>query len=132
MANMVLLNLFLLLVLILGIVMIFSKRRVESFLSSGIFPASVDNTILTDSYPMKTPGGFSDSSYSSQWKLFPIWAVGSFEQKTNNVKNWTQPCNGTAAPADICGGLYNSIDVKAPCIPPPPSRNCLRVNYYCY
>ena len=125
-----LLNCSILIIMVLGILMVIYDSR-ESFLGSGAYPKSVTKPILTNSYPLKTPGGLSNWNYSSQWKLFPIWAVGSYEQKTNNIKNWPQPCNGTAAPADICGGLYNKKYVPQPCIAPPPQRNCKRVNYYC-
>jgi len=78
----------------------------------------------------RTPGGLSDENYSEQWKLYPVWSVGSYKQKTNNIKYWPQPCNGTAAPADVCGGLYKKIIPEDRCTPPP-QRNCRRVNYYC-
>jgi len=116
--------------MILGILMVIFDSR-ESFINRGAYPKSMNEPILTGSYPLKTPGGLSSWNYSSQWKLYPTWAVGSYDQKTNNIKNWAQPCNGTAAPADICGGLYNTKKVPETCIPPPPRRNCRRVNYYC-
>jgi len=120
-----------LLILVLGILYIISGHK-EGFLSSGIYPTSVDNPMMTNSvYPYKTPGGLSNEKYSDQWKLSPIWAVGSYEQKTNNIKYWPQPCNGKATPADICGGLYEKITPTDHCTPAP-QRNCLRVNYYCY
>ena len=147
-----LLNCFVLIIMVLGILMVLYDTR-ESFLGSGSYPKSVMKPILTNAYPLKTPGGLSNWNYSSQWKLFPIWAVGSYDQKTNNIKDWPQPCNGTAAPADICGGLYKKKHMSrpcnpplgghdcifseflegrpTPCIPPPPQRNCKRVNYYC-
>lgn len=118
-------------IMVLGILMIVFDSR-EGFIdSAGAYPNSVNEPILTNSYPLKTPGGLSNWNYSSQWKLYPTWSVGSYAQKTNNIKNWTQPCNGTAAPADICGGLYNTVKVPETCIPAPPKRNCSRVNYYC-
>jgi hypothetical protein len=126
-----LLNCTVVLILILGILIVVGGNK-EGFLSSGSYPASVDNPMMVNSaYPYRTPGGLSDGNYSDQWKLYPVWAVGSYEQKTNNIKYWPQPCNGTAAPADICGGLYEKITPKDPCTPPP-QRNCMRVNYYCY
>ena len=103
----------------------------EGFISHGMYPQSVNNPLLQNVYPLKTPGGLSPWNYTSQWKLFPTWSVGSYEQKTNNVKDWTQPCNGTAAPPDVCGGLYEKKNVKRECWPAPPGRNCRRVNYYC-
>ena len=30
--------------------------------------------------------GLSDENYSEQWKLYPVWAVGSYEQKTNRYQ----------------------------------------------
>ena len=58
--------------------------------------------------------------------------IGSYEQKTNNVRYWPSPCNGTSAPADMCGGLYDKIVAKKVCIPPPPKKFCkTRINYYC-
>jgi len=116
--------------MVLGILMVLYDSR-ENFVDSGIYPKSVTQPILTNSYPLKTPGGLSSWNYSSQWKLFPIWSVGSYKQKTNNVRYWEQPCNGTAAPADMCGGLYNKKKTPSDCIPPPPIRNCRRVNYFC-
>jgi len=118
-------------IIVLGILVILGGAK-ETFISRGAYPKSLDKRILSDTYPMKTPGGLSNWNYSNQWELYPTWAVGSYAQKTNNIKNWSQPCNGTAAPADVCGGLYNPIKVKDPCIHGPPVRNCLRVNYYCY
>jgi len=103
----------------------------EGFISHGIYPQSVNNPLLTNYYPLKTPGGLSTWNYNSQWKLFPTWSAGSYKQKTNNIKNWTQPCNGTAAPADVCGGLYEKKTIEEECWPAPPSRNCKRVNYFC-
>ena len=126
----VLLNCVIFTIMILGILMVVYDCR-EGFIDSGVYPKSVNKPILTGSYPLKTPGGLSTWNYSSQWNLVPIWAVGSYEQKTNNIKNWPQPCNGTAAPADVCGGLYNEKKVPPACIPAPPQRNCRRVNYFC-
>ncbi len=125
-----LLNCIIFTIMILGILMVLHDSR-ESFVDAGLYPKSVTKPILTNSYPLKTPGGLSSWNYSSQWRLYPIWSVGSYTQKTNNIKYWPQPCNGTAAPADVCGGLYKEKKVPPSCIPAPPQRNCRRVNYYC-
>ena len=101
-----LLNCTVILTLLLGILIVLGGKK-EGFLSSGSYPASVDNPMMVDSkYPYRTPGGLSDENYSEQWKLYPVWSVGSYKQKTNNIKNWPQPCNGTAAPADMYVGDY--------------------------
>jgi hypothetical protein len=123
------LNCTMLTILFLGVIIVIGGTK-ETFISSGKYPQSVDNPVLQGMYPFKSPGGLSNWNYSSQWKLYPTWAVGSYDQKTNNIKNWAQPCNGTAAPADICGGLYDPIKVEDTCTPPP-AKNCRRVNYYC-
>ena len=48
--------------------------------------SSVDNPMMEDSlYPYKNPRGLSDASYRSQWLSYPVWSVGNYEQKTNNV-----------------------------------------------
>jgi hypothetical protein len=117
-------------ILILAILYITFDIR-EGFISHGVYPQSVNKPLLQEYYPLKTPGGLSTWNYADQWKLFPIWSTGSYEQKTNNIKKWKQPCNGTAAPADICGGLYKEQSVDEECWPAPPSRNCRRVNYFC-
>ena len=125
----VFLNCTMVLFLFLGVIVVIGGTT-ETFISRGDYPKSVDDPMLVDSYPFKSPGGLSNWNYSSQWKLYPTLAVGSYDQKTNNIKNWDQPCNGTAAPADICGGLYKSVKSERRCTPPP-NRNCCRVNYYC-
>lgn len=125
-----LLNCTVILALLLGILIVIGGKK-EGFLSRGAYPTSVDNPMMVNSeYPYRAPGGLSNENYSEQWKLYPIWSVGSYKQKTNNIKYWPQPCNGTAAPADICGGLYKKITPVDTCTPPP-KRNCQRVNYYC-
>ena len=124
-------NSMLALLLILGICVVVGGTK-ETFIARGEFPLAVDNPMMEDSqFPYKHPGGLSDESYREQWKEFPIWAVGSYEQKTNNVRYWPSPCNGKSAPADMCGGLYEKINPKKDCFPAPPKKFCRRVNYYC-
>ena len=103
----------------------------EGFIPYGVYPQSVGEPLLQNYYPLKTPGGLSDWGYEKQLELFPSWSVGSYEQKTNNIKIWEHPCNGTTMPADFCGGLYDNLNVKEKKLTPPPSRKCRRVNYYC-
>ena len=125
-------NVLLVILLILGICIIIGGTK-ETFIARGEYPLAVDNPMMEySSFPYKRPGGLSDSEYRTQWVQFPIWSVGSYEQKTNNVRYWPSPCNGTSAPADMCGGLYDKIVAKKVCIPPPPKKFCkTRINYYC-
>ena len=125
-------NLILGALLVLGICTIIGGTK-EMFISYGKYPNSVEHPMMEGSlYPYKNPRGLSDASYRDQWLKFPLWAVGSYEQKTNNVRYWSGPCNGTSSPADLCGGLYEKIEEKKSCIPAPPKKFCkTRVNYYC-
>lgn len=135
-------NLFIVLVLLLGIAIIYRSRQPESFVSSsfslsnrgsrfsGKYPDSITKPLLHDVFQLKTSLGFSTNN-STRWKLYPSWAIGSYEQKTNNIKTVETPCNGTDLRAGTCGGFYKSRTVKSPCIHHPPKRNCRRINYYC-
>ena len=80
----------------------------EGFVSYGIHPISSNKPLLENNYPLKIPGVLSNSEYKEQLELFPAWAVGSYKQKTNNIKNLEHPCN--------------ELNI--------PSRNCRRVNCY--
>jgi len=114
---------------ILGILVILGGYK-ETFLSPGIYPESDTKGLLFGDYKMKKNPGLSDMSASTAWKLYPSYAVGSYEQTTNNKRYWPTPCNGWTTPSDMCGGLYQkkSFDIEAPKSPP---WGCLRVNYYC-
>jgi hypothetical protein len=116
---------------VLAIFFLYFNHR-ETFIPHGIYPKSVTTPLLSGFFPLKRPGTLSHYTYESQSKLYPKWSVGNFKQETNNKKNWETPCNGTASPADTCGGLYNKIKVvEQECMPPPPQANCIRVNYFC-
>ena len=49
---------------------------------------------------------------------------------SNNKKYWDTPCDGTAYPPNICGGLYEKkhFTKKKVCRP---GFNCRRVGFYC-
>ena len=126
------LNVFLTGLAILGILYILSGYK-ETFLSPGIYPQS-DESGLLNQYTMRSKPSLSDMTYESESKLFPISPVGSYSQVTNNKRYWSQPCNGTMAPANFCNSLYNK---KTPTISSQPCRPELscssgdRVNFYC-
>ena len=128
----ILLNAILIGLAILGILYILSGYK-ETFLSPGIYPQA-DEKGLLNQYTMRSQPGLSDMTYESESALFPTSPVGSYAQVTNNKRYWSQPCNGTMAPANFCNSLYNE---KTPTISPPPCRPGLscssgdRVNFYC-
>jgi hypothetical protein len=80
-----LLNCVVILALLLGILIVIGGKK-EGFLSRGAYPTSVDNPMMVNSeYPYRAPGGLSNENYSEQWKLYPIWSVGSYKQKILNT-----------------------------------------------
>jgi len=117
-------------IFILGILVV-SQDNDESFVSTNRYSSINEGVLLENYYPLKNPGGISNWKNSSQWKLFPRWGVGSYEQKTNNVKHPIHPCNGSSPQANFCGGLYDKKEPVVETVRSPPRRNCRRVNYYC-
>jgi len=115
-------------IMILGIVLILGGAK-EGF-SGASYPQNVTKGLLLGDYPTVAHPGLSNYSYSSAWRLYPTWAVGSYAQKTNNVRYWKTPCNGWTIPADMCGGQYTSKNITPPTLQSP-NRCCNRVNYYC-
>jgi hypothetical protein len=127
----VILNSIIVVILILGICTVIGGTK-EMFVSGAEYPRSVESPILDNSvYPYKKSIGLSKESYKSQSSLYPKWAVGSYEQKTNNVRYHNTPCNGTASPAEFCGGIYDKKEIKKPNIKAPEKYCKYRVNYYC-
>lgn len=114
--------------MILGIILILGGAK-EGF-SGASYPQSVTKGLLSSDYPASARPGLSNYSYSNAWRLYPTWGVGSYAQKTNNVRHWKTPCNGLTIPAEMCGGQYANKNTTRPTLQPP-KRCCNRVNYYC-
>ena len=99
----------------------------------GYFPETVDKTILDD-YPQIGKNETSKNTYSQIWWHYPVFSLGSFEQITNNLKNYYNPDNGTCMRADFCGALYHdkkhgkSNIIKA--LPPAEEGPGARVGYF--
>uniref|UniRef100_A0A6C0KG32 Uncharacterized protein n=1 Tax=viral metagenome TaxID=1070528 RepID=A0A6C0KG32_9ZZZZ len=92
------------------------------------YPESAEQLLLADSYGQKLHAGLSDFSYSIRNKLFSQ-SLNSYQQITNNKKEWATPCDGTTATADMCGNLYKSKEEQE-CLVQPPLGKGTRVNYY--
>lgn len=135
-------NYILLLLGILGIIYVSSyKKCKEAFLSKsvyfsdnfnpGSFPVSQMKGMLYGDYKQKNnPAGLSDYRAETALDLFPAIELGSFDQKTNNIRYWPTPCDGSSTPSAFCGGMYEkkTFNIKATS---PPQVGCRRVNYYC-
>ena len=116
-------------------VLLYSASTKENYdnLGSGIYPASVNNVLLEDVYPVKSKSGVSKNSGHDIWWHYPIFEVGSYEQITNNLKYPNNPDDGQCMPAEFCGALYKKHQDKSniSTMLPLAEDNCgLRINYY--
>lgn len=66
-------------IMILGIILILGGAK-EGF-SGASYPQSVTKGLLSSDYPTTARPGLSNYSYSSAWRLYPTWALGSYAQK---------------------------------------------------
>jgi hypothetical protein len=84
----------------------FSADRVPS----GEYPREVDEPLLYPTYPKKASGYgvvLRENDSTNNSKLYPVAAnVSSYDQATNNVREWVTPDNGSCKPAGMCGALY--------------------------
>lgn len=94
------------LLLVLGILYVFVGYKEGFALKPAEFPCEVDNPILFGNYPLKQNPTLSNN-YEMNAKMNAYTDMSSYEQTTNNVKNWVTPDNGTCSPAEFCGALYN-------------------------
>jgi hypothetical protein len=104
----------------------------------GKYPASENGGILDGGiYPAKGEKVIGQNQEQNLWKYYPVYEVGSYEQKTNNVRYSKNPDIGKCTPAEFCGTFYKSAELVPPNMsipldPTPPAQNdeSARVNYY--
>ena len=104
---------------------------------SGEYPREVDEPLLYPVYPKKAGPEYgvvlreNDSTNNS--KLYPVAAnLSSYDQATNNVRDWVTPDNGSCKPAGMCGALYAPkapAEYKVP-DPLPLNHPARRVGFY--
>jgi hypothetical protein len=131
--------LFLILALLFGLIGSFFYTPVrENFISHllqpGTFPESVSKPILYGDYPLqKGVLGLSDLNSKSLSAFYPVFP-SSHLQRTNNVRYWATPNDGTCAPANMCGTLYDNKKIHIPKFPRmvPFSSKQTRVNMYAF
>ena len=68
-----------------------------------LFP---NKLLLADMYNVKPDPGLSGNDAHNQYLLNPNEFACGYKQASNNKKYWDTPCDGTAYPPNICGGLY--------------------------
>ena len=131
--------LFLILALLLALIGSFFYTPVrDNFISHllqpGTFPESVSKPILYGDYPLqKGVLGLSDLNSKSLSAFYPVFP-SSYLQRTNNVRYWATPNDGTCAPANMCGMLYDNKTLNIPKFPRmiPFSSKDTRVNMYAF
>ena len=131
--------LFLILALLLALIGSFFYTPVrENFISNllqpGIFPESVSKPILYGDYPLQNGVlGLSELNSKSLSAFYPVFP-SSYLQRTNNVRYWATPNDGTCAPANMCGMLYDNKTLNISKFPRmvPFSSKDTRVNMYAF
>lgn len=122
---------FILLIICLGVVIPVTKIgdgvSKEGFISPGMYPSSMDNPLLSDTYKVKQNPGYDNMSASQIYVNYPQFPAKHCG--TNNLQYWRRPTNGQCTPPGMCMGLYEATEPK---IPPPPQapQGVPRVNYY--
>jgi hypothetical protein len=109
------------------------ENFVSNLLEPGAFPESVTKPLLQGDYPLQKDPGLSDLDGRSMSAFYPVFP-NSYLQRTNNVRYWATPNNGTCTPANMCGTLYENKKINVPEFPPiiPFSSKVKRVNIYAY
>ena len=106
-------NGFLFLGAILAIFLVLSGYKENFELSmAGEYPSAFTKAMLSDIYNVNPNPGLSNRTINTQYLLDPNEFAGGYDQATNNKKYWDSPCDGTAYPPNICGGLYETKEFE--------------------
>lgn len=102
--------------ILLFILLIFTIHTVTKGCHEGFSNLDNNSLLLNDIYDVNKNIAISNKSrlQLSQFDSDINTQVGSFEQITNNVKNWSQPDNGTCPNSDFCNNIYKTkvFDIK--------------------
>lgn len=106
-----------------------SVKEGLTMISAGDFPASESSLLLADWYPENKPFHPSSLTYETMWKDYPTFPAKSM--KTNLIKYWDNPSNGTCALPWMCDAFYKKITPEKITHPTPPEWGSgVRVNFY--
>lgn len=132
--------LLLLIILALGLPLIFNFSNIfEGYSnysldqSSGSFPNAQTKVLVQDTYPPIGKNQISNNTANDIWMDYPVFQLGSYDQKTNNIRYPDSPDEGTCMPASMCGALYYDKKTGNNTVEPLPPVNpdCgTRVGYF--
>ena len=111
----------------------YSNYQLEQ--AMGDVPAAQTEVLVQDTYPrIPLNQEVAKESHSAEniWQNYPVFALGSYEQITNNIKYPKNPDDGTCMPASMCGVLYRDAHLgKNEIEPLPPADNTgTRIGYF--
>ena len=124
------LRLILTILLVLGVLYTYVGYKEGFSLKPAEFPCSVENPNLFGDYPVRQNPQVSRNSYQINSQMDSYTDMSSYAQKTNNIRDWVTPDNGSCSPAEFCGSLYNKKIFNLTHPSPPNDANGVRVNYY--
>ena len=132
--------LLLLIILSLGLPLLFNISTLYEGYSnyslgqaSGKFPDAQNKVLVQDTYPAIGKNELSNNTANDIWMDYPIFPLGSYDQKTNNIRYPDNPDEGTCMPASMCGALYhdkNTGDNTIKPLPPVDANSGTRVGYF--
>lgn len=132
--------LMLLIILAIGLPLVFNVSNIYEGYSNyslhqatGNFPNSQNELLIQDTYPKIGKNQISNNTANDIWMDYPIFALGSYSQITNNMRYPDNPDEGTCTPASMCGALYNNKNTGNNFIKPLPPVDSLsgtRVGYF--
>lgn len=100
-----------------------------AMLSAGDFPKSESSLLLAGWYPENKPFHPSNLTYDTMWKDYPSFPAKSM--KTNLIKYWDNPSNGTCSLPWLCDAFYKKITPEKIVEPKAPEWGSgVRVNFY--
>lgn len=116
--------------LILGISYVYVGHQEGFSLRPAEFPCEIDNPLLFGNYPVKKQAQLSRNSYRANSHMESYTEMSSYEQNTNNKRNWATPDSGSCSPAEFCGFLYDQKTFDKVHSNAPNDNAGVRVNYY--